>query len=139
MIVVDTNVLSEFMRPAPSGAVVRWLQDPGDAPLVITAISVGEILFGVERLPAGRRRDHLRERFVEIVEPGLGLFVLSNDDAAARAFGLIAARREGAGLAVHNSDVIIAAIAHLHGAHLATRNTRDFESTGVELVNPWER
>ena len=136
MIVVDTNVLSEFMRPAPSGAVVRWLQDPGDAPLVTTAISVGEILFGLERLPAGRRRDHLRERFVE---PGLGLFVLSYDDAAARAFGLIAARRERAGLAVHNSDVMIAAIAHLHGARLATRNTRDFESTGVELVNPWER
>ena len=139
MIVIDTNVLSEFMRPAPATAVVRWLQDPGDAPLVTTAISVGEILFDLERLPAGRRREHLRERFVEFVEPAVGLSVLSYDDAAARAFGMIAAQRERAGLAVHNSDVMIAAIAHLHGARLATRNTRDFVATGVEVVNPWER
>ena len=137
MIVVDTNVVSEFMRPAPATALVRWLQDPGDAPLVTTAISIGEILFGLERLPAGRRRDHLRERFVGVVEPGIGLTVLPYDDAAARAFATIAAQREQAGLAVHNADVMIAAIAHVHGASIATRNTRDFELAGVELVNPW--
>ena len=69
----------------------------------------------------------------------MGLSVLPYDDSAARMYGEIAARRERAGLAVHNSDLMIAAIAHVHGAGIATCNTRDFESTGVELVNPWER
>ncbi len=137
MYLIDTNVLSEFMRPEPAPAVIRWLEDPGDEPLAITAITVGEILFGLERLPAGRRRDDLRERFVAVVEPGTGLSVLAYDDAAARAYGEIAAQRERAGLAIHNADLMIAAIAHLHAARVATRNTKDFDATGVVVVDPW--
>ena len=74
---------------------------------------------------------------MEVIEPGMGLSVLSSDDAAARAFGKVAAQRVHAGLAVYASDVMIAAIAHLHGTCVATRNTRVFDATGVELVNPW--
>ena len=137
MIIIDTNVLSELMRPEPAQTVVAWLQDSGDAPLATTAVTVGEILFGLERLAAGRRRDDLQDRFARLVNSEDGLAVLSYDDTAARAFGEIAAQREHAGLAIHGDDLMIAATALRHGASVATRNTRDFAATGVELINPW--
>ena len=137
MIIIDTNVLSELMRPEPAQTVVAWLQDSGDAPLATTAVTVGEIIFGLERLASGRRRDDLQDRFARFVSSEDGLPVLAYDEAAARVFGEIAAHRERAGLAIHGNDLMIAATALRHGASVATRNTGDFAATGVELLNPW--
>lgn len=133
MIVLDTNVLSEPLRPHPESAVLDWLADHTDAS--ITAITVGELLVGVSRLPPGARRDSL----AAAVDRAIGeAEVLAYDDVAAPAYARIQDHRRNAGRPLAVEDGMIAAICLAHGAALATRNTRDFEGLGVELVNPWE-
>ena len=136
MIVLDTNVVSELMRPAPDTAVVILLGRQARGSLVTTAITVAEIRFGLARLPDGRRAAELRQLADEV----LGAFpgqVLPFDAAAATLYGDIAAARERGGRPVDALDARIAAICRTHSARLATRNTRDFVGTGVELLDPW--
>lgn len=136
MIVLDTNVVSELMRPAPDTAVVTWLGRQARGSLVTTAITVAEIRLGLARLPDGRRAAELRQLADEV----LGAFpgqVLPFDAAAATLYGDIAAARERGGRPVDALDARIAAICRTHSAPLATRNTRDFVGTGVELLDPW--
>ena len=137
MIVLDTNVVSELMRPSPNTAVVTWLRQQVRGSLVTTAITVAEIRFGLARLPVGRRAIELRQLADEV----LGAFpaqVLPFDTAAAELYGDIAAARERDGRPVDALDAQIAAISRAHSASLATRNTRDFVGTGVELLDPWD-
>ena len=136
MIVLDTNVVSELMRPSPDTAVVTWLRQQARGSLVTTAITVAEIRFGLARLPVGRRAIELRQLADEV----LGAFpaqVLPFDTAAAELYGDIAAARERDGRPVDALDAQIAAISRAHSASLATRNIRDFVGTGVELLDPW--
>ncbi len=139
MIILDTNVLSELIRPEPAQAVTQWLKGKTEDPLTTTAITVGEVLYGLCLLPKGRRRSDLELRFHDIIDPEIGLPVLSFDETAARSYGDIAAFRKKAGLPVHPSDIMIAAIAHSQNAAVATRNVKDFKETGVVLINPWDR
>ncbi|ADB76280.1 type II toxin-antitoxin system VapC family toxin [Geodermatophilus obscurus] len=137
MIVLDTNVVSELMRPSRDPAVVTWLGQQTRGSLVTTAITVAEIRFGLARLPDGRRATELRQLADEV----LGAFpgqVLPFNTAAAALYGDIAAARERGGRPVDALDAQIAAICRAHSASLATRNTRDFVGTGVELVDPWQ-
>ena len=135
MIVLDTNVLSEPLRPRPDAGVVAWLSDLDDE-AAITAISVGELLAGVRALPEGRRRSGL----LDAVGTTLATFaavVLPYDEAAARRFAELAELRRRAGRPLSVEDGMIAAICLEHGAALATRNAADFAGLGLEVVDPW--
>lgn len=137
MIVLDTNVVSELMRERQEPAVVRWLDAQEWSDLVITAVTVGELLHGIARLDDGAHKRKLTEsleRFVD--ELVLGRALSFDVDAAAHYAELLAARKR-AGRPVGVLDAQIAAICRLHGASLATRNGRDFEGTGVSLLDPW--
>ena len=135
MIVLDTNVLSEPLRPRPDAGVVAWLSDLEDE-AAITAISVGELLTGVRALPEGRRRSGL----LDAVGTTLATFaasVLAYDAGAARRCAEIRDLRRRAGRPLSVEDGMIAAICLEHGAALATRDTADFAGLGLEVVDPW--
>ena len=136
MIVVDTNVIVELMRAQPHEAVVRWslAQPPGD--LYTTAITLAEVLYGIERLPSGRRKALLRETAAEVFTT-FADHVLPFDAAAAAEYPLIVDARERMGRPIDGFDAQIASICRFGSSTLATRNTRDFEHTGVDLIDPW--
>jgi predicted nucleic acid-binding protein len=136
VIVLDSNVLSELMRASPAPAVVQWAQAQSVAALCTTAVSVAEIRYGIQRLPAGRRRTSLRSAADEVFE-AFAAQVLPFDTAAAREYADIVVQRERAGIPISGFDAQIAAICRAHEATLASRNTQDFTGIGVDLVNPW--
>jgi len=139
MIVLDTNVVSELMRPARSAAVLAWLSAQREVDhLFVTTISVAEVLYGIELLPQGKRRDGLASQADSMFTQDLAGRVLPFDETAARIFPLLAAARRKQGRPIEFFDAQIAAIVRAQGATLATRNTDDFEGCGVRLVNPWE-
>jgi predicted nucleic acid-binding protein len=137
MIVLDTNVISELMKESPDASVWRWLQGNLGEDLCTTAITVAEIHDGIERMPTGRRRNQVR---LAAVEPFsfVDAEVLSFTAEAAMAYSVVMRDRRRAGLPIEPLDAQIAAICLVEQATLATRNTQDFASTHVELVNPWE-
>ena len=137
MIVLDTNVLSELLRPSPEPAVLRWFEGRAEDALFTTAISRGEMLYGAHILPAGRRRDILLREIEAIFSTDLAGRVLPYDEAAADAHAQIAARMRGRGLSSSLPDLMIAGIVQCLGATLATRNIRDFKGCGISLVDPW--
>jgi toxin FitB len=137
MIVVDTNVVSELMRSAPSERVLEWLRRQPARDLYTSAVTVAEVLYGIERLPAGRRQVELRSAATDV----FGAFadqVLAFDLAAAREYALVVNHRERLGMPVEGFDAQIAAICRVRGAALATRNVSDFRETGIEVINPWD-
>lgn len=136
MIILDTNVISELMRPRPSPQVTAWLRDQRTDLIATTAITVAEIAAGLERLPAGRRRQDLQNSFDRIRSAGLVALVF--DEQAAARYGAVAWARERAGLKRDMPDLMIAAIAINAAAVLATRNVKDFVESGVEIVNPFD-
>jgi len=136
--ILDTNVVSELMRPSPEQRVLDWFGTLRAEDAYLTAITVAEILLGIELLPQGRRRDLLRAG----AERTLAVFrdhILAFDDKAAHEFSLLAATRRRQGKPMSEFDAQIAAIARADGATLATRDTGDFEDCGIKLVNPWVR
>jgi hypothetical protein len=137
MWLLDTNVVSEMVALKPSTHVMSRIGDlPHDA-LFTTTITEAEIFYGIERLPAGRRRNDLRAAMEGAFSQDFGGRVLSFDSRAARIYGRLLAERRSAGRPMSQSDVQIAAIALTHDAVLVTRNTRDFANSGIELLNPW--
>ena len=137
MIVLDTNVVSELMRPSPSERVVRWISLQAPASLYTSAVVEAQILHGILLLPAGRRRNALAEAAGAMFEVEFGARILAFDSGAARAYAQIASDRHRAGRPISQFDAQIAAIARTARATLATRNTGDFEDCGINLVNPW--
>jgi predicted nucleic acid-binding protein len=137
VIVLDTNVVSELMRPAPAQPVVAWLRDQPAGSLMTTAVTVAEIRFGLARLPEGRRATELRRLADDILSAFSGQ-VLAFDVDAATHYGRLAAQRERAGRPMSALDAQIAAICLSRGAALATRNTADFAESGVKLLDPWQ-
>lgn len=136
MIVLDTNVLSEAMRPQPDPAVVGWLNAQAAETLYLSSVTLAEILFGIGVLPDGARRDRLAQAFNAL----LALFpgrVLPFDQDAARRYADLAVVARAAGRAVPTSDGYIAATAMSRGFAVATRNVRHFEGTGVAVIDPW--
>lgn len=137
MTILDTNVLSEVLKPEPSGAVLGWLASADPSAIFTTAITQAEIFYGLEILPAGKRRSRLVAAVERIFDEEFDGRVLPFDEDAARAFGKIAAARAAAGRPISQLDAMIAAIARSQRAEVATRNASDFELCGVEVVNPW--
>ena len=137
MILIDTNVVSELMRPAPAQAVLDWFGQQDPAALHLSAVSEAELRRGVAILPVGQRRDALQAAVDAMVAEDFEGRVLPFDSTAAVAFAAIFAERRAAGRPISFPDCQIAATARACGAAVATRNARDFSGCGIELVNPW--
>lgn len=139
MILLDTNVVSEGMRPAPDQQVMRWLDAQPPADLWISAVTVAEIRLGLALLPEGQRKRDLTDRVEAMLREEFGEGCLAFDAAAAAEYAAIVAHRTGLGRPISVEDAQIAAIARAGGLTLATRNTKDFRDIeGLTLVNPWE-
>jgi hypothetical protein len=138
VIVLDTNVLSELMRPNPSSRVIAWIRQRRGPQTTVTAITQAEIFYGVELLPPGRRRNHLLREAESMFAEDFGGRTLPFDSEAARLYAKIASARRAKGKPISPADAQIAAIVRAHNATLATRNIADFEACGIQLVNPWE-
>jgi toxin FitB len=138
MIVLDTNVLSESLRPAPAESVLRWLAGQDPLAIFTTAITQAELLYGVELLPAGKRRSRLSSAIEKMFADEFPRRILAFDEEAARAFPKLTARRGALGRPISQFDAMIASICLSHGAVLATRNVRDFEHCGLPLIDPWD-
>jgi predicted nucleic acid-binding protein len=137
MIVVDTNVVSEFMVSPPAQSVLEWLNAQDAADLYLTTISIAEISFGLHVMPDGHRRRQLSDRFEQFLGAAFASRILPFDEDAARAYGEIRGHRREFGRPISAFDGQIAAIARKRGFAIATRNVRDFEDCGLELINPF--
>jgi predicted nucleic acid-binding protein len=138
MIVLDTNVLSEVMRPRPDPKLVSWLAAQPTASLFIAAITQAEILYGLALLSEGRRRIDLLAAASSMFAEDFAGRILPFDEDAAVAYAAIAADRRQAGRPISQFDAQIAAIVRSRGGLLATRNTRDFIDCGFEVIDPWQ-
>ncbi|MHB1959982.1 MAG: PIN domain-containing protein [Acidobacteriaceae bacterium] len=137
MIVLDTNVLSELMRPNPTLSVIRWMgQHPGPQ-MAVTAITEAEIFYGIELLPQGKRKNRLLSMAEAMFAVDLGGRTLPFDGESARLYAKIASARRTNGKPISVPDAQIAAIVLAHKGVLATRNTMDFDGCGIPLINPW--
>ncbi len=137
MIILDTNVISEPLKPNPDPAVIRWLDRQSPATLYVTTISQAELLAGVSALPAGKRRTELRK----VIDHELRLLfadrVLPFGERSAEAYAQVVPAANAAGNPIDFADAAIGAIAMEHDYLLATRNVADFKGTSVKLLNPW--
>lgn len=137
-IVLDTNVLSELMRPLPDPAVMGWFASAGDTVYYTTAITKAEIMLGISLLPAGKRRGTLLATAQAMFIEDFAGRILPFDEQCAEFYATIVANRRRAGFPLTTEDAQIAATVVAHGYELATRNTRDFMHVeGLKLHNPW--
>lgn len=138
MIVLDTNVVSELLRPAPAAQVEAWLAAQDGATVYFTAVGEAELRHGLALLPAGARRNALSRAVEGILDEDFRDRILSFDREAALAYAAIAAKRRAAGRPISQFDCQIAAIARAQDAAVATRNVNDFNGCGIVVINPWD-
>lgn len=136
MILLDTNVVSEAIRPAPDAAVRGWLDAQAAETLFISSVTVAEMAFGIGALPAGRRKQALSAA-LEAVRALFAGRVLAFDEAAALRYGDLAVRARAAGRGFPTPDGYIAAIAAVRGFAVATRDGSAFAAAGVAVIDPW--
>lgn len=137
MIVLDTNVVSEFMKQTPNAKVVDWLRQQASEEIWTTSVTLFEIRFGLSILPAGKRRRDLAIQFELAMEHDFSGRIFNFDTAAALAAANISAGCRKAGQASDVRDAQIAGIVAAQNCALATGNTKDFLLAGIELINPW--
>jgi hypothetical protein len=137
LIILDTNVVSEPLKPNPDAAVLRWLDRQSPATLYLTTISQAELLAGVSALPAGKRRTELRRVINDELSALFADRILPFGERSAEAYAQVVTAAHVAGNPIDFADAAIGAIAIEHGFILATRNVRDFKGTAVKLLNPW--
>jgi toxin FitB len=138
VIVLDTNVVSELTRRLPAPGVIAWVDSLVASEVAITAITAAELLYGVARLPSGHRQRELAAAVRLLLSGDFRGRVLPFDEAAAERYADIVTGRERLGRPIGVPDAQIAAICRAADATLATRNTDDFEETGIQLINPWK-
>jgi predicted nucleic acid-binding protein len=136
MIVLDTNVVSEAMKPLAHPSVIAWLDAQLAETVYLSAITLAELLFGINCLPAGRRKDALAAAWSGLLD-AFGERVLPFDREVATVYADIAARARLAGQGLPVADGYIAATAAVHGYAVATRDTAPFAAAGVQVINPW--
>ena len=136
MIVLDTTVVSELMRPEPAPQVVGWVRRRDRRELRMTSITLAEIRYGIARLADGRRKQVLQDTADDIFR-AFSDQILPVDEAAAEQYAVIASTRERAGKPIAGFDALIAAVCRSRGAALATRNLPDFDATGIDVIDPW--
>lgn len=139
MIILDTNIISELLRPAPAPEVEAWLAGQNGADVFLTVISEAELRYGVAIMAEGKRRDALGIVMDNILTVDFQGRILPFDSMAAREYARIASMRRAAGKPISHFDCQIAAIARAHNASVATRNTSDFAGCGIEVINPWRK
>ena len=137
MIILDTNVVSELLRPTPAPQVEIWLAAQDGAAIYFTAVGEAELRLGLAVVPQGRRRSALAQAIEGMLEEDFRNRILPFDSAAARAYAAIAAERRALGRPISQFDCQIAAIVRAHEAAVATRNTDEFEGCGIEVIDPW--
>ena len=136
MIVLDTNVISEAMKPDPDPTVRRWLDDQVAETLHLSSVTIAELMFGIGALRAGKRKDRLIEALDGVMQFFEGR-ILPFDVSAARHYAHLAVKARAAGKGFPTPDGYIAAIAASLGFAVATRDTSAFDAAGVAVVNPW--
>jgi len=137
MIVLDTNVVSELMRPNPSSRVMHWVAAQSVPRLYLSTVSEGELRYGVEILPSGNRRTLLQDQIEGVLSEDFAGRILPFDRAAAHAYAVIAAARRAAGRPINHAHCQIAAIGRCRGASVATRDVVGFEGSGIDVIDPW--
>lgn len=137
MIILDSNVLSEMLRPQPQPAVIEWMARQSAAQLFVTAVTEAEIRYGIARLPSGNRKEALAAAVAGIFAEDMAGRILPFDSDAAVTYAEIVSEREAGGRPISQFDAQIAAIARARGADIATRNIRDFADCGIRLIDPW--
>jgi predicted nucleic acid-binding protein len=138
MIVLDTNVISALMQSNPDSTVVDWLDAQPAESVWTTSVCVFEVLYGLETMTKGRRRQALQEAFEQTLQQDMEGRILEFDVAAAQQAAIIAAKLHAVGRPVEIRDVQIAGVVAARRGTLATRNTKHFIDSGVPLVNPWK-
>jgi len=134
---IDTNGVSEFMRPRPSDNVIGWVRALRPGTAFLSAVSLGELLLGIELMPDGRRKLALGTETAGRIEALFQGLVLAFDAQAAGAFARVAGVTAKRGFTISKADAQIAATALVHGFYVATRDVRPFEAAGVAVINPW--
>jgi predicted nucleic acid-binding protein len=134
---LDTNVVSEWVRPQPDRNVISWLAEVDEDRVFISVISFAEIRRGVEMLMAGRRRERLANWLAEELPLRFEERILDIDPRVAETWGVVMARGQKIGLTIGSMDAFVAATAEAHGLTLATRNVKDFRRLGISLLDPW--
>lgn len=137
MIVLDTNVLSELARQRPDTRVLSWLDALPSHEVATTTITTAELLYGVTRLPNGNRNNLLIDTVQALINKDFHGRIEPFDVPAASRYAIVVTEREQLGRPISVADAQIAAICYTRQAALATRNTKDFTDTGIELINPW--
>ena len=137
MIILDTNVLSELLRPKPSARIALWVEEQPRNEVFTTSVTEAEIFYDIELLPKGKRREALLAAAESMFSEDFAGQILSFDSDAARAYSRVAARRRGLGKPIAYPDGQIAAIANLYRAVVATRNVADFENCDIRIIDPW--
>lgn len=137
MIILDTNIISEMMRPQPNPNVIRWLNQQFSTDLFMSTISIAEIEYGLYVLPQGKRKQQLQSRFLQFIAQAFQYRVVDFDEKAAKYYGKIMGEGKLNGRPVSVPDGQIAAIALSNHAAIATRNIKDFEYCGALLINPF--
>jgi len=138
MIVLDTNVISEPVKPRADSAVQAWLDRQAAETLFLTATSLSELLLGIEMLPAGARKKKLAAAMDELLAALFGNRVLAFDREAAAAYAAIVRKARANGFAISVPDAQIAAIAAIRSFTVASRDTAPFLAAGVPVINPWK-
>lgn len=138
MILLDTNVMSEPLRPTPEPRVIEWIDAQPMETLFLSVITVAELRAGLALLPAGKRRSGLQENLEKRVLPLFAGRVLPFDFVCTSSYAALMAKARSAGLAIAAADGYIAAIAAANGFAVATRDTSPFDAAGVTVINPWE-
>ena len=136
MIVLDTNVVSDAMRPEPDATVIAWLNEQAAQTLYLSSVTLAELLFGIRALPAGKRKNRLDCALSEL----LALFkdrILPFDTDAARRYADLAVTARNGGRGLPTPDGYIAAVAASRGFIVASRDTSLYEAAGVKVINPW--
>jgi predicted nucleic acid-binding protein len=135
---LDTNVISELVKPSPDPRVWQWVDVVPDSQMFISAITVGEIARGIEQLPASARRTRYELWFEHEILARYADRILVLDRAVMLRWGALMAALTARGRVLPAFDSLLAATALAHDMRLVTRNTQHFAETGVQLVNPWE-
>jgi hypothetical protein len=137
VIVLDTNVVSSLMRDDPDAAIADWLNRLPEASIWVTTITIFEIRYGIEVLPASRRRRRLQQEFSRVLDTEIEGRILPFDENAAAAASVIAATRRRSGRPSEIRDTLIAGIVMARHTEFATRNIRHFEDLEIRLIDPW--
>lgn len=137
MILLDTNVISELIRPQPDATVAAFLRHQPPQTLFTASVCEAEIRYGLARMPAGRRRNDLAGRITLFLATAFAGRIVAFDTAAAALYGTIRAAREADGKPISVQDAMIAATARAYGLSVATRDGNDFTGCGLEITDPW--